>query len=198
MEKKNCPQVKPLFPDYRLGVSKDLELYRYEKTENGYLLCLQRPTFENDLGEMYRYKEGGTVKVFVFRKATKELPRQLVYDNYKDEQARYVLLMDDLALILPRSGDAVFVNSVQVLPLCHPEKVFSFIAGCGNWMSMEEVGYEAGVLRLGRRYYVFNKAAEGKYKVTEISREEAASKMGNNKPTSSTAGWIPGELVDEL
>ena len=64
-------------------------------------------------------------------------------------------------------------------------------------MSMEEVGYEAGVLRLGRRYYVFNKAAEDKYKVTEISKEEAASKMGN-KPTSSTAGWIPGELVEEF
>ncbi len=196
-------KVAKKFPELRLAVSEDNYIYRYEEIKNASgnepnaWLCLRSPTFENHLAELYRYKEGRSITIIVIRKATPGSPRAIIYNNYGKE-AEYGILAGELLLVTRRNPKEVLVNRIKVIPIREPKKSFDFSAGCGNWISLENVGYKAGVLRLAKEYFTFGKDAEGNYFAREIPREEAEAKMQNAKPTDEEAGWVLGQLVDEL
>ncbi len=196
-------KVAKVFPELRLAVSEDNYIYRYEEIKNASgnepnaWLCLRSPTFENNLAELYRYKEGNTITIIVVRKAVPGSPRAIIYDNYGKE-AEYGMLAGELLLVTRRNPQEVLVNRVKVIPIQEPEKSFDFSAGCGNWISLENVGYKAGVLRLAKEYYTFDKDAEGNYSVRRLSKGEAETQMKCAKPTDGEAGWVLGQLVDEF
>lgn len=185
--------VKELFPALKLALSTELKVYRYD--DNRELFLLQEPTFQNDWAELYRYKENNGISVIVIRKAFDKYSRELIYHNCGGSPEYGRILGNFAALIMPRSGNDIYCNRIDIIPLAEPEKKFTFSLG-SRWTQCSRILWEGGVLTLDGGHNFRFECEGGIYREIELSRDEARELRIHASKQEEAGNWVPGRFIE--
>lgn len=184
-------KFKRFFPSVNLAMGTDERLYEYQLRKNQRRLELYRrivrPSVQNEFFELYDFGHG---LVFVIAKENGDLPRQMVFENWRQSKPVFILLIDDMIMAAKLNVLNETVDCCRLeLILPRPGYKVVVIKGNDKPLSLADVKYENGVLNLGEKYFLPGHDEAGGPCVKEIHATKAREIRQKNKSRLAENQW---------
>ena len=189
-------EFQKFYPLLGLALDNEGYFFEYRKGEKGRLYIRNRltPTFENKDLELYRFKRGENIYVFVISKTG--MKRKLAFNNWPFGKAIFVLLLDSAIMIADRNlqDGTIECRDIKIILLGEHSTgkisdILSLRTPCEKGIQSDKISYSGNVLTIDKYHYL-PMVNDGKLDVERISEYQAREIRHRAAQKDHETGWV--------